>query len=147
MTPEREAFQDLWHLKRFLDAQEPVYNRAQAELRAGAKVSHWMWYIFPQLKDLGRSPTADYFGIATIEEAEAYWQHAVLGSRLKECTELVIAVHGKTAHQIFGSPDDVKFRSCMTLFERAAQNEPVFGLALEKFFHGEHDALTLQLLN
>jgi uncharacterized protein (DUF1810 family) len=137
---------DAYNLQRFVEAQQPVYERVRAELRAGAKASHWMWFIFPQLKGLGRSPTAEYFGIASLPEAEAYWRHPVLGRRLKECTELVVAILGKTAHQIFGSPDDVKFRSCMTLFERAAPEEPIFGQALDKYFDGKRDSSTLALL-
>jgi uncharacterized protein (DUF1810 family) len=101
---------------------------------------------FPQLKGLGRSPTADYFGITSLEEARAYWQHPVLGRRLQACTALVVAVDGKTAYQIFDTPDDVKFRSCMTVFDQAAPEEPVFGRALDKYFQGERDSSTQQLL-
>ncbi len=130
-------------LQRFVLAQDPVYDRVRAELRAGAKTTHWMWFIFPQLRFLGRSPTAQHFGIASLLEARAYWQHPVLGARLKECSELVLAVEGKSAHQIFGSPDDLKLRSSMTLFEHAAPDEPVFGQVLEKYFHGARDWKTL----
>jgi uncharacterized protein (DUF1810 family) len=105
-----------------------------------------MWFVFPQLKGLGFSQTSQYYGIASLQEAEAFWQHAVLGPRLRECTELVLAVEGKTARQIFGLPDDMKFRSSMTLFERAAPAEHIFGRALEKYFTGERDRASLRLL-
>ncbi len=139
---ERNAYD----LERFVKAQEPVYERVRAELRAGAKAGHWMWFIFPQLRGLGRSPTADYYGIASLQEARAYWQHPLLGPRLRECTELALAVDGRTAHEIFGFPDDLKFRSCMTLFERAAPEEPAFGRAVDKYFAGERDHGTLAML-
>jgi uncharacterized protein (DUF1810 family) len=138
---------DRYNLQRFIEAQEPIYERVLAELRAGAKVSHWMWFIFPQLKGLGRSSTADYFGIASLAEAKAYWQHPVLGRRLRECTELVLAVEGKTVHEIFGSPDDLKFHSCVTLFEQAAPEELLFACALDKYFQGQRDNQTLRLLH
>ncbi len=112
----------------------------------GAKTSHWTWFVFPQLRGLGRSATAQLYGIASEAEARAYWQHPVLGPRLKECAELLLAIQGKTALQILGSPDDIKLRSSMTLFERAAPEEPVFGRTLERFFDGERDARTLDLL-
>src|SRR2546422_10623815 len=113
-------------LQRFVDAQHPVYARVRQELARGAKASHWMWFVFPQLKGLGRSALAQHYGIASREEALAYWRHPLLGPRLKECTELVIAVDGKTALQILGSPDDLKFCSSMTLFERVVPDEPAF---------------------
>jgi uncharacterized protein (DUF1810 family) len=133
-------------LERFLRAQAPVYDRVRAELGAGRKVSHWMWFIFPQLRQLGHSPTAQYYGIASRQEAHGYWQHLVLGARLRECTQLVLAVEGTTAHALFGSPDDLKFRSSLTLFEQVAPEAPVFGQALEKYYSGERDLLTLALL-
>ena len=111
---------DPYHLQRFVDAQDPVFAQVRAELAAGAKTSHWMWYVFPQLKALGRSDIARHYGIASPAEAGAYWQHAVLGPRLKTCVELVLAVNGKTALQIFGSPDDLKLRSSLTLFAQVA---------------------------
>lgn len=137
---------DPFDLQRFVDAQAPVYAHVCAELRAGAKTSHWMWFIFPQLRALGQSATAKHYGIASPAEAEAYWAHALLGPRLQECSGLVLAVEGRAARQIFGSPDDLKLRSCMTLFERAAPEEPVFGRVLEKYYGGERDARTLALL-
>jgi uncharacterized protein (DUF1810 family) len=133
-------------LQRFVDAQEPVIEAVRQELRRGAKSSHWMWFVFPQLKALGRSATAQHYGIATLAEAQAYWRHPVLGPRLKECAALVLAVDGRSARQIMGSPDDLKLRSCMTLFERAAPEEPVFGQVLDKFYGGERDEATLTML-
>ncbi len=133
-------------LQRFVEAQSPVYSQVCAELAAGAKTSHWMWFVFPQLKALGRSVVAQHFGIASREEAQAYWQHKLLGARLKECSELVLAVEGRTALQIFGSPDHLKFRSSMTLFAQVAPDEPVFQRALDQYFGGEGDARTLELL-
>jgi uncharacterized protein (DUF1810 family) len=133
-------------LQRFVEAQNPVYKCVCEELSAGQKTSHWMWYIFPQLRELGRSDMARHFGIASVAEARAYWLHPVLGKRLKESTQLVLAIEGKTAHDIFGSPDDLKFRSCMTLFKLAAPEEPVFEEALQRFYAGRADENTLRLL-
>ena len=138
---------DIYDLQRFVEAQEQVYGRVLAELRAGAKRSHWIWFIFPQLKQLGRSATAQHFGIASLAEADAYWRHPVLGPRLRDCTELVVSLEGKTALQVLGWPDEVKLRSSMTLFEQAAPEEPVFGQALEKYFRGLRDEKTIELLN
>jgi len=137
---------DFHDLQRFVEAQNPVYRQVCTELAAGAKASHWMWFVFPQLKGLGRSAIAQHFGIACRTEAEAYWGHPVLGPRLKECSELVLALRGTTALQIFGSPDDLKFRSSMTLFSRVAPGEPVFTLAVDKYFGGDWDDRTLELL-
>ena len=133
-------------LRRFIVAQDPVYRQVRAELAAGDKSSHWMWFIFPQLKALGRSATAQHFGIASRAEAEAYWRHPVLGARLKECSELVVAVEGRTALEIFHSPDDLKFRSSMTLFAQIAPQEQVFSRALARYFAGQGDPTTLDLL-
>lgn len=137
---------DEFDLQHFVDAQAPVYERVLAELRAGQKVSHWIWYIFPQLRELGRSSTARHYGIGSLAEAVAYANHPVLGPRLKECTGLMLAIEGKSANSILGTPDDLKFCSCMTLFEAAAPGEPVFGLALEKYCASERDQATLKLL-
>jgi uncharacterized protein (DUF1810 family) len=137
---------DPHNLERFVQAQDPVYAQVCAELAAGRKTSHWMWFIFPQLEGLGRSAMARHFGIASKAQAEAYWRHALLGVRLKECTELMLAVNGRTALQILGAPDDLKFRSSLTLFAQAAADEPVFERALAKYFGGEYDARTLELL-
>jgi len=132
-------------LERFVTAQAPVFEQVRRELAAGSKRTHWMWFVFPQLRGLGRSPTALFYGLAGIEEARAYLVHPVLGPRLLECTSLVNRVAGRTAHQIFGDPDDMKFRSCMTLF-RARQKEP-FEAALQKYYEGKPDPLTLELLD
>jgi uncharacterized protein (DUF1810 family) len=137
---------DSRNLQRFVDAQDPVYEEVLAELTAGQKTSHWMWFVFPQHKELGRSSMALRYGIASREEAQAYWQHPVLGARLRECIELALAVKGRTAFQIFGSPDDLKFRSSMTLFSKVAPDEPLFQRALEKYFGEVGDARTLELL-
>ena len=133
-------------LARFVAAQEPVFEQVVAELRAGAKASHWMWFVFPQLKALGRSATARRYGIADAQEARAYWHHPVLGPRLRLCSETMLGVVGKTALQILGSPDDLKFRSSMTLFAALDDAPPVFEAALNQFFAGKPDAATLEIL-
>ena len=133
-------------LQRFVDAQNPVFAEVRRELAAGLKRTHWMWFIFPQLRGLGQSVMARRFGIESLDEARAYWVHPILGPRLKECAQLVLGTTGKSAHDIFGSPDDMKLHSCMTLFAEAAVAEPVFGLVLERFYDGRPDARTLALL-
>lgn len=133
-------------LQRFVDAQNPVYRQVCAELSAGAKASHWMWFVFPQLEGLGRSATARHYGIASRDEALAYWRHALLGARLAECTRLVLVLEGRTALQIFRAPDDLKFRSSMTLFAQVVPEEPLFEQALRKYFAGQADARTIELL-
>ena len=143
---DRLGADDPHDLQRFVQAQDPVYAQVCAELAAGAKTRHWMWFVFPQLKGLGRSAAARHFGIASRTEAQAYRHHPLLGPRLKECSELVLAVAGRTALQIFGSPDDLKFRSSMTLFAHVAPEEPVFRRALEKYFGASMDERTLALL-
>jgi uncharacterized protein (DUF1810 family) len=135
---------DPFNLNRFIEAQDPVYARVCSELRAGRKTSHWMWFVFPQIEGLGFSPMATKFAIASLDEARAYLDHPVLGPRLLECTQLVCEVTGKRIHEILGSPDDLKFRSCMTLFSRARADDGVFEEALNRFFDGEPDALTLE---
>ncbi len=137
---------DPYDLERFVEAQSRVYDTVRAELRQGAKRSHWMWFIFPQIKGLGSSATAVHFAIGSREEAAAYLKHPVLGVRLAECTRLVLGVKGRTAEQIFGGIDSMKFRSSMTLFAEATLKETVFQEALEKYFDGEADALTLEIL-
>ena len=137
---------DRYNLHRFLTAQAPTYDTVLAELRAGRKSSHWIWFIFPQIAGLGRSGTAQQFAIASLDEAKAYLQHPVLGPRLRECTQLVLDVEGRSAEEIFGSPDYLKFRSCMTLFSTAATDNALFKSALLKYFHGQPDQLTLDLL-
>jgi len=137
-------------LERFVTAQEPVLAGVLQELRAGHKTSHWMWFVFPQLQGLGLSPTARFYALSGLEEARAYLAHRVLGPRLRECTQLVNAVQGRSASEIFGTPDDLKFRSSMTLFARAATeaglDEGVFHEALNKYFRGVPDSRTLELL-
>jgi uncharacterized protein (DUF1810 family) len=133
-------------LQRFVDAQNPVYDNVLAELRAGRKRSHWMWFVFPQLKGLGHSHMATLYGIASRREAEEYLRHPVLGPRLRECTQLVNLVEGKSIDRIFGSPDDMKFRSSMSLFASVAEDGQVFKDALQKYFEGEIDPLTVERL-
>jgi len=133
-------------LQRFLDAQDGVYATALAELRAGRKRSHWMWFVFPQIAGLGHSSTAAYYAIADLAEARAYLAHPLLGTRLAECAEALLGVTGRTAHEIFGSPDDLKLRSSMTLFAQVAGPDSVFRRVLERYYGGEADARTLDLL-
>jgi len=134
-------------LTEFVSTQEAVFEQVVSELTAGHKQSHWMWFIFPQLAGLGTSQMARKFAIGSLEEARAYLRHAVLGPRLKECTRLMLAAPHSDAGAILGYPDDLKFRSCMTLFRAAEPGEPLFQAALEKFFAGESDSLTLELLD
>lgn len=133
-------------LDEFVAAQDPVFPAVLTELRAGRKRTHWMWFVFPQLAALGRSATAKLYGLGGLAEARAYFAHPVLGPRLVECTRLVNAVEGRTAHEIFGSPDDLKFHSCVTLFHHAAPTEEAFVEALRKYHGGVEDAATAQLL-
>ena len=133
-------------LQRFENAQNPVFEQVCAELREGEKRSHWMWFIFPQLRGLGQSQMAVRFAISSREEAEAYLRHPVLGSRLRECTRLVMLVEGRSVNQIFGYPDDLKFRSSMTLFASVASENQIFQDALQKYFAGELDQITLERL-
>jgi uncharacterized protein (DUF1810 family) len=137
---------DSHNLGRFTEAQDTVFAAVRAELRVGSKRTHWMWFIFPQLAGLGSSPMARLYALSGIAEARAYLTDPVLGPRLQECTRLVNAVHGSTALEIFGSPDHLKFRSSMTLFARVAGGESVFREALERYFDGAPDPLTLDLL-
>ena len=129
-----------------MKAQAPIYARALAELKAGHKQSHWMWYIFPQMAGLGHSTTSHTYGIESLKEARDYLAHPLLGARLRECCRAVMDVEGKTAHQIFRSPDDLKLRSCLTLFAQAAPDEPLFDELLMKYFDGKEDPATLELL-
>lgn len=141
------AKDDPFQLQRFVDAQELVFPTALAELRAGRKETHWIWFIFPQLRALGRSPTANFYGIASLDEARAYLDHPLLADRLAQVTDAVLVHRGRSAHDIFSSPDDLKFRSSMTLFDEAADHEtPRFRAALESYFKGEPDKRTLGLL-
>ncbi len=136
---------DPFELSRFINAQEGVYDRVLAELKNGQKRSHWMWYIFPQVEGLGRSTTARRYAIKSIEEAIEYLNHPVLGSRLLECANTVLAIERKTASEIFGYPDDLKLKSSMTLFSSVA-DDSVFVRVLDRYFQGERDVRTLQLL-
>src|SRR5271166_256608 len=135
---------DPYDLQRFVDAQNPVYDRVCCELREGRKRSHWMWFIFPQVAGLGSSPLARRFAISSLSEATAFLEHPILGPRLAECTMLVNRVEGRPIEQIFGYPDDLKFRSSMTLFAHATAENQVFVDALQKYFKGEFDPATLR---
>ncbi len=137
---------DAFNLRRFVDAQAPVYDNVRRELRAGCKTSHWMWFVFPQIQGLGHSPTAQKYAISGRDEAKAYLLHPILGPRLVECTSLVNEVEAKSADDIFGYPDDLKFRSSMTLFAEVSPDNAVFVDALDKYFGGEPDQLTLDRL-
>lgn len=136
---------DLYHLQRFLDAQQGTFDAACAELRAGRKRTHWMWFIFPQIGGLGSSAMAQQYAIASLEEAKAYLAHPVLGKRLRECSRIVAGLEGRSVEEIFGHPDDLKFRSSMTLFAQASPGE-VFDACLQKYFGGQPDNATLERL-
>jgi uncharacterized protein (DUF1810 family) len=133
-------------LSRFVQAQASEYELALLEIRTGRKQSHWMWYIFPQYDGLGWSPTSRLYAIKSVAEAEAYLRHPVLGPRLVQCAEAVLSVEGRSAHEIFGSPDDVKLRSCATLFAHVSPAGSVFERLLDKYYRGLRDAKTLRLL-
>ena len=137
---------DVFDLNRFVKAQDPVIEAVLQELRAGRKETHWMWFVFPQLRRLGRSPMAMHFGIQNLDEARAYLGHAILGARLEECVEAVLSLSGHTLHEILGSPDDLKFRSSMTLFSTADAHGHLFKQALERYCGGEMDFATQKLL-
>ena len=137
---------DIFDLRRFVEAQERTYDSILDELRVGQKRRHWMWYIFPQIKGLGASAMSEKYGISSEEEARAYSEHPILGSRLRECAQLVINVEGRSAEQVFHYPDNLKFRSCMTLFEQCAKDNGIFRDALLKYFDGKPDRLTLDIL-
>lgn len=137
---------DPWHLQRFLDAQEGVYERALKEVREGRKRSHWMWFVFPQLRGLGQSATARRYGISGRAEAQAYLAHPVLGPRLRQAAQAALAAPGASAREIFGTPDDLKLRSCATLFATASESNSVFEALLDRYFEGLPDGRTLQML-
>lgn len=137
---------DPFDLQRFVTAQAGVYARALDELQRGRKQNHWMWFVFPQIAGLGSSPTAQRYAVGSLDEARAYLAHPLLGPRLREAAAAVNAVEARSAHEIFGTPDDLKFRSSMTLFQAAAPDEPLFRAALCKYFGGAPDARTLELL-
>jgi uncharacterized protein (DUF1810 family) len=137
---------DPHNLSRFVQAQETVINQAISEIKRGRKQSHWMWYIFPQFDGLGFSATSRRYSIKSLAEAEAYLSHPVLGPRLIECTEAALGLEGRSAQEIFGSPDDMKLRSCATLFACVSPPGSMFESVLGKYFHGERDDKTLSLL-
>jgi uncharacterized protein (DUF1810 family) len=134
-------------LKRFLDAKENDFERALAEIKSGRKQSHWMWYIFPQIAGLGSSETSRFYAVKDRAEAELYLAHPVLGARLVEISEALLEIEGKTANQIFGSPDDMKLKSSMTLFGALKNTNPVFQSVLDEYFNGTNDLRTLQLID
>jgi uncharacterized protein (DUF1810 family) len=135
-----------YDLQRFVHAQDRMYDTVIDELRSGRKRSHWIWFVFPQLRGLGRSPTALQYGITSLDEARAYLAHEVLGPRLRECARLVAAIDGRSVGDIFGFPDDLKVRSSMTLFARATDDNADFVAVLDKFYNGEEDPVTVELL-
>jgi uncharacterized protein (DUF1810 family) len=139
--------EDPHNLQRFVDAQERIYTQALAEIRYGRKQSHWMWFVFPQFAGLGSSPTSEHYAIKTLDEARTYLAHPVLGPRLIESAAAVLAVNGRSANEIFGSPDDMKLRSSATLFAAVSDAGSVFHRLLDKYFGGDSDARTLALIS
>ena len=137
---------DPFDLNRFTEAQEGIYDRVMAELRGGWKRSHWMWFIFPQIEGLGRSSVSRRYAIKSMEEAREYLKHPLLGPRLSDCAQTVLDIEGRSASEVFGFPDDLKLRSSMTLFATVSEPGSVFALVLDKFFNGDRDERTLQLL-
>lgn len=137
---------DQFQLIRFVEAQNPVYDQVKSELLHGSKSSHWMWFIFPQIRGLGRSSLSQKFSISSLEEASAYFMHPVLGPRLHDCSELAFNVENRTAIQIFGAIDEMKFHSSMTLFSRVATEDSIFHKVLAKYFGGDLDSSTMSLL-
>ena len=137
---------DQFNLQRFEEAQKGVYDRVLQELQAGRKTSHWIWFIFPQIRGLGSSRMSQLFAIQSLEEARAFVEHPILGPRLRECTRLVLEIQNRSIREILGDPDDLKFRSSTTLFAEAAQDNKLFLEALEKYFDGEKDSATLRKL-
>lgn len=137
---------DMFDLGRFVEAQTPVFSRVLDELSAGRKASHWMWFVFAQLRGLGHSEMAKRFAISGLAEARAYLQHDVLGPRLEECVKILLSHHDKSATQIFGSPDDMKLRSCLTLFLAVSPTSTLYQQALDQFYSGEADGRTVALL-
>ena len=137
---------DHHNLQRFIDEQESDYQSALAEITAGRKRSHWMWYIFPQYDGLGFSATSKHYAIKSLAEAAAYLEHPILGPRLRECVDALLAVTGRSAHEIFGSPDDVKLKSSMTLFAHVSPEGSAFEQVLDGYFEGQRDGKTLELI-
>src|SRR5215475_8385578 len=138
---------DPYNLERFVSAQDRVFKQVLSELKSGTKMGHWMWFIFPQIRGLGRSPISIEYAISSVDEARAYLQHPLLGPRLKECTRLVLEVNGRSATDIFNTPDDMKFRSSMTLFAQVSVDDDIFRLALAKYFNGIADQLSIERLS
>lgn len=136
-----------YNLHRFIDAQNGVYEKALAELRAGRKTSHWMWFIFPQISGLGTSLMAEKYAIRSAEEAAAYLADPILSSRLLRCVEAILSVKGRTAHEILGSPDDLKLRSSMTLFAAISDHDSPFHRVIERFYEGKFDGRTMAILS
>ena len=145
-TGHTERGDDPFDLNRFVRAQEGVHDRALAELKGGRKRTHWMWYVFPQIDGLGHSPTTKYYSIKSTAEARHYLEHPVLGARLVECGEALLALKGRSVSEIFGYPDDLKLKSSMTLFAAVAGSPSVFDRVLDNYFDGERDTRTLQLM-
>jgi uncharacterized protein (DUF1810 family) len=137
---------DPFNLQRFVFAQQAVYDNVLDELRAGRKQSHWMWFVFPQIRGLGHSAMAQKFAITSLEEARAYLLHPILGMRLRECSRIVADTEGRSINDIFGDPDNRKFHSCMTLFSKAAEENEIFRKCLRKYFSGQEDPQTLALI-
>ncbi len=146
ITQNATGTNDPYNLNRFMEAQHGSYEQALSEINSGRKRSHWMWYIFPQLDGLGFSSTSRFYGIKNLDEARAYLEHHLLGSRLLACAEAVIRIDGRTASQIFGSPDDMKLKSCATLFAFASADGSVFHQLLARYYGGRVDTKTLRLL-
>ncbi|HEY3972552.1 MAG TPA: DUF1810 domain-containing protein [Candidatus Sulfotelmatobacter sp.] len=137
---------DQYNLERFVRAQKAYFEQVRKELQSGSKMGHWMWFIFPQIRGLGRSPNSIEFAISGRDEARAYLLHPILGPRLKDCTRLVLEVEGRSALEIFGSPDDMKFRSSLTLFAQVSPDDHIFVTALQKYFNGAPDEMTMDRL-
>lgn len=144
---QQQTNHETFDLERFVRAQEDTFQDALSELKRGRKSTHWMWFIFPQFKGLGFSSTSIRYSIKSLDEAKAYLRHPILGQRLIECAEAVLAIEGKTVSEILGYPDDLKLKSSMTLFEKAAGEDSLFSRILDKYFRGERDSHTLNLLN
>lgn len=141
-----KAHDDPGGLDRFMQAQESDYLRALSEIRAGVKRTHWMWFIFPQFRGLGTSATSKHFAIQSVAEARAYLSHPILGQRLRDCCEAILSLEGHSATEVFGTPDDLKLHSCVTLFAAVSPDESLFGQVLDKFFGGAPDEQTLRLI-
>ncbi len=141
------SMNDPYDLARFVHAQERVYPTVLEELRSGSKWSHWMWFIFPQIEGLGASPTSVYYSIKSAEEARQYLAHPVLGPRLRECSQILLSLQDRSAEEVFGFPDDLKLKSCMTLFESVSEDKAVFAAVLDRYFAGLRDPRTLAVLS